>query len=84
MAKGDFNHASYLLGILSIIFSAVFQPLAGIVLGITGLVLSQRDKDDISKKGRKFSTIGIILGIIVLVLIAVGLSKQLGADGSLT
>jgi VIT1/CCC1 family predicted Fe2+/Mn2+ transporter len=58
--------ASYILGILSIVI-AIFQPLAGIILGIIGLVQGRNGKDDLSRKGRKLSIWGIVIGFVVLV-----------------
>ncbi len=68
--KIDYGVAAYIFGIASIVF-AIFKPDAGIVLGIIGLVLGRRQNDVLSQRARKFSTIGIILGIIVLILTVV-------------
>ena len=64
--KGVHSIASYILGILSIVI-AIFQPLAGIILGIIGLVQGRNGKDDLSRKGRKLSIWGIVIGFVVLV-----------------
>ncbi len=64
MVKIDNASVSYLLGILSIVF-AFFTPLAGLVLGIIGLRQAKKGK---SEKGKKLSTIGIIISAILLVL----------------
>jgi len=66
--KFDFGNTSYIIGILSIVFAATFNPLPGIILGIVGLVLSKRQKDPASARGKKFSTIGIIVSLIVLLI----------------
>jgi len=58
--------ASYVLGILSIVF-AFFQPVPGIILGIIGFNLSKKEKGDFSKKARKYNKLGIILGVIILI-----------------
>lgn len=58
--KIDFGSISYVLGILSIVF-AFFSPFAGLVLGIIGLVQSNKLK---LKKAKKLNIIGIILGAI--------------------
>jgi hypothetical protein len=63
--KIDLGTSGYILGILSIIL-AVFQPLAGIVTGIVGFVLSKKEKGAISKKAKKLNLIGIIVGMILL------------------
>ena len=58
---------SYILGIISIVF-AFFNPMAGVVLGIVGLIQSKKEKSDLSKKSRKLNIIGIVLGIILLII----------------
>jgi len=65
--KLDVEQMSYLLGIISIVF-AFFQPLAGLILGVIGFRYSKRKETDISKKAKKYNTIGIVLGIVFLVL----------------
>jgi hypothetical protein len=77
--KFDFGHTSYIVGILSIVFAATFNPLPGIILGIVGLVLGKRQRDPASARGRKFSTIGIIISLIVL-LITILLASLLGTS----
>ncbi len=62
-----FEIASYILGISSIVFG-VLQPLLGIGLGITGLFLVKGKKDELSRKARKFNTLGLIIGIIFIAL----------------
>ena len=69
MAKKDgFGEVSYVLGIISIVFAFV-SPMAGLVIGIIGMVHSKKGKDSLSAKGRKFSKIGIILSVIMLIII---------------
>ena len=58
---------SYIMGILSIVM-AFFQPGAGVVLGIIGLVKSKKDSNDLSERGKKLSIIGLILSIIFLTM----------------
>ncbi len=58
---------SYILGIISIVF-AFFNPIAGVVLGVIGLIQSKKEKSDLSKKSRKLNIIGIVLGIILLIV----------------
>lgn len=65
--KQDFSVTSYVFGVLSIVL-AFFQPLAGIVLGILGITQSKKQKTELSKKAKILSTIGIIIGIIVLTI----------------
>ena len=63
----DAPTVSYILGILSIVFG-ILSPLAGLVLGIIGLRMSGKEKNAISKKAKKYSTIGIVISLILLVL----------------
>jgi len=58
---------SYSFGILSIVM-AFFQPLMGLIIGIIGFYQSKRVKSELSKKGKKLNTIGIVLSIIFLVI----------------
>jgi len=58
--KIDMKPVSYILGILSIVF-AFFSPFAGLVLGIIGLIQSNKLK---LKKAKKLNIIGIILGAV--------------------
>jgi len=67
--KTDFSQASYVVGILSIVLAATFNPIPGIVLGIVGLFLGKRQKTLLSKRGIKFSMIGIIVSILVFVAV---------------
>jgi len=62
--KIDLASVSYVLGILSIVFAFV-SPLAGLVLGIIGLVQSNKYKLGRSKK---LNIIGIILSIIFIII----------------
>ncbi|MDP3992549.1 MAG: DUF4190 domain-containing protein [Candidatus Pacearchaeota archaeon] len=64
MADINFGTVAYMLGILSIVF-AFFSPLAGLVLGIVGMVQSKRHKVD---KARKLNMIGIILSAIFIII----------------
>ena len=56
---------AYILGIISIVM-AFFQPLAGIVFGIIGLVQNKKEK---SKKAKKLNIIGIVLGVLMFVAV---------------
>ena len=64
--KLDFSLASYIIGIISIV-NGVLSHFSGILLGIVGIVLSKKDKGDLSKKGFKLSIIGIIVSAIILI-----------------
>ena len=66
MAKQDLSVVSYILGIISIVL-AFFQPFAGLIFGIIGVVQSKKQKTELSKKAKKLSTIGIVLSVIVLI-----------------
>ena len=66
--KIDFGLAGYVLGITSII-TGVFSPVAGFILGIVGLKVSNREKTDLSKRGAKLSKIGMIVSVIMFILI---------------
>ncbi len=65
--KYDFSNVCYTLGIVSIVM-AFFQPIAGIVFGIIGLVLGKRQQTPISLRGKKFSIIGLVLSIIIAII----------------
>ena len=65
--KENFETASYVLGIISIVL-AFFTPLAGLILGIIGLRLSKKQKSELSKKAKKYNTIGIILSLIFFII----------------
>ena len=54
------------LGIISIVFAFV-SPLAGLVLGIVGLVQSKKQSTTMSMKAKKLNKIGIIIAAIVLI-----------------
>ena len=72
----------YMLGILSIVL-AFFQPLAAIVVGIVGLVQSRKQTNELGKKAKKLNTLGIIIGIIVLIIsvVAMFLLQKYGVAG---
>ena len=63
MGKGD---ASYIFGIMSIVFGFV-SPLAGLVFGVIGMNLG-KEKSEMAVKGRKYSKIGIVISIIMLII----------------
>jgi len=65
--KEELSIVAYTLGILSIALS-FFTPLAGIVVGIIGIVQSRKNSNIISKRAKKLSIIGIIISFIVLII----------------
>jgi hypothetical protein len=76
--RADFGCASYVIGITSIVLAITGGAgIGGIILGIIGLVLSKRQNDLLSRKARKFSLIGIILGVIFFILYIISVSTQL-------
>jgi hypothetical protein len=62
--KIDLASVAYTIGILSIVM-AFFSPIAGLILGIIGLVQSKKQKVD---KAKKLNTIGIILSVIFIIV----------------
>jgi len=72
--KIDLSSVAYVLGVLSIVF-AFFQPVAGLILGIIGLVQSQKHK---SPRAKRLSIVGIILSIIFFIISLVLLSQVPG------
>jgi len=74
--KPNFEIVAYVLGIVSIVI-AISTPVAGLVLGIIGLVYSKKQKTELSKKAKKLNIIGIVLSIIltiVSIIVAIYLS----------
>jgi len=72
--KIDVASVSYVLGILSIVFSFV-SPLAGLILGIIGLTQSKKYG---IQKARKLNTIGIVLSIVFLIISIIALFYSIG------
>lgn len=62
--KKNLNSISYIFGVLSVIF-AFFVPGAGVVLGIMGLIQSNKIK---SRQAKRLSIIGIVLSILFVIL----------------
>ena len=62
--KKNLNSISYIFGVLSMIF-AFFVPGAGLVLGIIGLIQSNKIK---SQKAKRLNIIGIILSVLFVIL----------------
>jgi branched-subunit amino acid permease len=77
MVEKDSNLVAYVFGIISIV-TAFFTPLAGLVFGIIGLVQSNKQKNELSKKAKTLSIIGIILSIILF--LALIILTYLGLD----
>ena len=73
--KIDFVSISYVLGILSIVF-AFFSPVAGLVIGIIGMVQSKKHG---AEKSRKLNLIGIILSAIFFVISLIALFYSLNS-----
>lgn len=65
--KMSYEMPSFILGILSIIFAFV-SPLAGVILGIVGLVQSKKQSTVLSKRAKKLNIIGIVIGAIILIV----------------
>lgn len=64
-----YDFASYIFGVMSIVFAFLSDAgLGGIVFGIIGLVLAKKSNTPLAKKGKKLSTIGLVLGLIILAL----------------
>ena len=63
----DFSEISYILGIVSVVM-AFFTPLAGFVFGVIGYVQSKKQNPPMSKKAKKLSTIGMVIGIILFAI----------------
>lgn len=68
--KLNFEVVAYVLGIVSIV-EAVFSPLLGIIFSILGLVLSTRQKTDMSRKAKILSIIGLIIGVVLFIAVLV-------------
>ena len=77
--EGDFSEASYILGIVSIIFS-FFQPVAAFITGIVGFIHSRKQKTTLSEKAKKLNIIGIVLSIIFFAITS-ALTAYLAAKG---
>lgn len=64
--KEDLSIPSYIFGIASIVL-AFFTPLAGLIFSIIGLNLSKKQNSSLAMRGRKFSQIGLVISILVLI-----------------
>lgn len=67
--REDINYplVSYIIGIVAIV-QAFISPLSGIILSIIGLILSKRSSSNLSKLGKKFNLIALIIGIVIFIL----------------
>lgn len=63
-----FEIASYILGILSIVFSVLLQPVFGLGFGVTGLVLISKNKSAFSNKSRKLNITGVVISAVLMVV----------------
>ncbi|MDP3986858.1 MAG: hypothetical protein Q8P81_01380 [Nanoarchaeota archaeon] len=64
MAKIDLATVSYILGIFSIVL-AFFNPGAGLVIGIVGLIHSNKNN---VPEAKKLNVIGIVLSLTFLII----------------
>ena len=81
--KKHFEIASYVMGVLSLVFSIILQPSFGLGFGITGLILSKNGKSETAMRGKKLSTIGIVISVIVLIVLVYLSVKQVLGSGSI-
>lgn len=72
-----FEIISYILGVLSIVFSVLLQPTFGLGFGITGLILIFKKKSELSKKARVLNVIGVIISVVVLIIISYLFANQI-------
>ncbi|MBI3623841.1 DUF4190 domain-containing protein [Candidatus Pacearchaeota archaeon] len=82
--KEDLSAPSYIFGIASIVL-AFFTPLAGLIFSIIGLKMSKKQNSSLAMKGRKFSQIGLVISILVLIItivVAIVASTSSGVLGN--
>jgi len=66
--KKDLDIVSYILGIISIVMAFISSyGLGGIIFGIIGIFYSKKQKTDLSRRAKKLSIIGLVIGIILFV-----------------
>lgn len=65
LKEGARSLSGYVIGIVALVL-AFFTPFAGLIFGIIGLVQSSKQKNDLSKKGKIFSIIAIIVSVILI------------------
>jgi predicted small integral membrane protein len=67
--KKDLDIVSYILGIISIVMAFISSyGLGGIIFGIIGIFYSKKQKTDLSRRAKKLSIIGLVIGIILFIL----------------
>jgi uncharacterized membrane protein YdcZ (DUF606 family) len=60
---------AYVLGIISIVTAFITSyGIGGIIFGIIGLMQSRKEKSELSKKAKKYSITGIVLGGIIFII----------------
>jgi hypothetical protein len=78
MMKINYEQTSYILSIVALVL-AFFQPFAGLVLGIVGLVQAKRAKGEIALKAKRYSIIAIIVSVVILIAyVVVSIFSSLG------
>ena len=80
--KIDLRTVTYVIGILSIVFAFV-NPIAGLILGIIGIVQSKKQN---FPKAKKLNTIGVVISVIFIVILIIvsiyAASKGIDTSGS--
>lgn len=69
--KEDYSYPVFIVGLMSIVL-AFLQPLPGLVLGIVGVVWSKKANNNLVKKARILSILGIIISIVFIAAIVIG------------
>lgn len=65
--RGGLSQASYVLGIISIVF-AFMQPVAGLILGVIGFKHAEKENGSIAKRAKQLNKTGIIISTILLLI----------------
>jgi predicted small integral membrane protein len=63
----DKSSVVYTIGILSIVF-AVLSPIAGVILGIIGVFMGRKARNELMKRGKFLCIVGVILGIALFIV----------------
>lgn len=79
----DLGTAVYILGILSIVLGFL-SPVAGLVLGIIGINQGKKEKGELAKRGLRFSKLGIVISIVVIILLTALTLFSLYSQGTLS
>ncbi|MFH1325510.1 MAG: hypothetical protein ABIH49_01915 [archaeon] len=61
-----FEIAAYILGILSIVFGILIQPVLGFGFSITGIILMGKNKSEFAKKSKKLNVFGFAINLVVI------------------